>query len=188
VVRHKGGLVWIEAAVIAKAEPAEHAVAPARPAIPPGPPPEVRFSVPSEGETDVSPTTTVRVQTTRDLDEATLRDRVRASYVEPPSAPALAVAIQHTETWDGGNRVLTIKFAAPLERFRTVKVELLEGIKGTDGQPLKPWTLTFTTGAQSAGFGLSALDFGACHGSRPQPDKPQSPKPRASRPRHWLVT
>jgi Bacterial Ig-like domain len=151
VVRHRGGLVWIEAAVIAKAEPAEQAAGTARPVIPPGPPPEVRFSLPSEGETDVSPATTVRLQTTRDLDEATLGGHVRVSYVEPPSAAAPAVAIQHTETWDAGNRVLTIKFAAPLERFRTVKVELLEGIKGTDRQPLKPWTLTFTTGAQGPG-------------------------------------
>jgi hypothetical protein len=149
VVRQKSGLVWIEAAVIAKAEPSEQVVQTAQPALPPGAPPEVRFSVPSEGETDVSPATTVRIQTTRDLDEATLKDRVRVSYVEPPSAAQPAVPIQHTETWDAGNRVLTIKLAAPLERFRTVKVELLEGIKGTDSQPLKPWTLTFTTGAQT---------------------------------------
>jgi len=27
-------------------------------------------------------------------------------------------------------------------------VELLEGIKGTDGQTLKPWTLSFTTGPE----------------------------------------
>jgi len=148
VVRQRGGLVWIEAAVMAQAKPAEETVVTTRPALPPGPPPEVRFSLPSEGETDVSPATTVRIQTTRDLDEATLTGRVRLSYVEPPTAAAPAVPIQHAETWDAGNRVLTIKLAAPLERFRTVKVELLEGIKGTDGQPLKPWTLTFTTGAQ----------------------------------------
>jgi len=148
VVRQRNGLVWIDAALIAEAKPLEHVAQTARPALPPGPPPEVRFSVPSEGETDVSPATAVRIQTTRDLDEATLRGRVRVSYVEPPSAAAPAVPIEHTETWDAGNRVLTVKLASPLERFRTVKVELLEGIKGTDGQPLKPWTLTFTTGAQ----------------------------------------
>ena len=44
------------------------------------------------------------------------------------------------------NRVLEIQFAKPLERFRTLKVDLLEGILGTDGQPLKPWTLTFALG------------------------------------------
>jgi len=148
VVKRKGTLVSIEASAIEQAKPAEEAVETARPAIPPGLPPEVRFSLPSEGETDVSPATTVRIQTTRDLDEATLTGRVRVSYLQPPSGAAPVVAIQHTETWDAANRVLAIKFAAPLERFRTVKVELLEGIRGTDGQPLKPWTLTFTTGAE----------------------------------------
>jgi hypothetical protein len=39
-----------------------------------------------------------------------------------------------------------LKFARPLERFRTLKVELEEGILGTDQQPLKPWTLTFVLG------------------------------------------
>jgi hypothetical protein len=148
VVKQKDALVWIEAAAIAKAEPSQEAAEPTQPAVPPGPPPEVRFSVPTEGETDVSPTTSVRIQTTRDLDETTLKDRVRLSYVGPFPGGAAAGPIQHTETWDPGNRVLTIKLADPLERFLTIKVELLEGIKGTDGQPLKPWTLTFTTGAQ----------------------------------------
>jgi hypothetical protein len=44
------------------------------------------------------------------------------------------------------NRVLELKFARPLERFRTLKIELQEGILGTDKQPLKPWTLTFALG------------------------------------------
>jgi hypothetical protein len=157
VVKQKDALVWIEAAAIAKAEPSQEAAEPVQPALPPGPPPEVRFSVPTEGERDVSPTTTVRIQTTRDLDEATLKDRVRLSYVGPLPGGAAAGPIQHTETWDPGNRVLTIKLAAPLERFLTVKVELLEGIKGTDGQPLKPWTLTFTTGGQEGPPSLPSL-------------------------------
>jgi hypothetical protein len=43
-------------------------------------------------------------------------------------------------------RVIELKFTKPLERFRTLKVDLVEGILGTDGQPLKPWTLTFALG------------------------------------------
>ena len=46
------------------------------------------------------------------------------------------------------DRLIEIRCAKPLAPYRTIKVELLEGIKGTDGQALKPWTLTFTTGAQ----------------------------------------
>ena len=42
--------------------------------------------------------------------------------------------------------MLELKFAKPLERFRTLKLELLEGILGTDQQPLKPLTLTFLLG------------------------------------------
>ncbi len=34
----------------------------------------------------------------------------------------------------------------PLERFRTVTVELRDGVVGTDKQALKPWKLTFQTG------------------------------------------
>ena len=49
-------------------------------------------------------------------------------------------------TYAAASRVLEVHFTKPLERFRTVKVELLEGILGTDAQPLKPWTLTFAVG------------------------------------------
>ena len=45
--------------------------------------------------------------------------------------------------------MLELKFTKPLEQFRTLKVELLEGILGTDQQPLKPWTLTFVLGGVS---------------------------------------
>jgi len=41
---------------------------------------------------------------------------------------------------------LEIKFNTPIEPFRTVQVQLKEGITGTDGQPLRPYTLLFTTG------------------------------------------
>ena len=44
------------------------------------------------------------------------------------------------------NRALEIRPSQPLERFRTVKVEFLEGIRGTDGGAMAPFTLTFTTG------------------------------------------
>jgi hypothetical protein len=59
---------------------------------------------------------------------------------EPP--PATDFTLQYS----GANRVVELRFAKPLERFRTVAVDLLEGILGTDGQPLKPWTLTFSIG------------------------------------------
>ncbi len=117
--------------------------------VPAGPPPEVVFSAPTDEETDVLQTASVRIQFSRDLDQPTLRGRIRAHYLESqtvergePTTPS----IEFTTQYNSANRVLELKFAKPLERFRTVIVDLLDGIKGTDGQPLKPWKLTFSLG------------------------------------------
>jgi hypothetical protein len=59
-----------------------------------------------------------------------------------PTTPTAEFTFQYTPA----SRVLELRFAKPLERFRTFKIDLLEGIMGTDGQPLKPWTLTFSLG------------------------------------------
>jgi hypothetical protein len=107
------------------------------------------FSAPAQDETDVSMSATVRIQFTRDINPATLKNRVRVSYLTAQSIekgePVTPVA-EFTTDYTPFNRVLELKFTNPLERFRTVKVELLEGILGTDEQPLKPWTLTFEVG------------------------------------------
>jgi len=90
-----------------------------------------------------------RRQRARDLDPTTLKGHIRARYLESqstergePTTPAADFTFQY----NAGNRVLELKFTKPLERFRTLRVELLEGILGTDAQPLKPWTLTFSLG------------------------------------------
>jgi len=114
--------------------------------VPAGPPPEVVFSTPTEDETDVLMSTSVRIQFSRDLDQSTLKGRIKPHYLQSQSAergePA-APPVEFTFQYSAANRVLEIKFTKPLERFRTLKVDLVEGIVGTDGQPLKPWTLTF---------------------------------------------
>jgi hypothetical protein len=117
--------------------------------VPVGPPPEVVFSTPIDEETDVLQNTLVRVQFSRDIDPASLKGHVRARYVESqtvergePTTPPVDV----TTRYNGANRVLEVRFTKPLERFRTLKVDLLEGILGVDGQPLKPWSLTFSIG------------------------------------------
>ena len=117
--------------------------------VPAGPPPEVIFSAPTEDETDVSMGTTVRIQFSRDLDQSTLRGKIRARYLEAQSVERgepVTPAAEFTFQYSGANRVLELRFAKPLERFRTLKIDLLEGILGTDAQPLKPWTLTFSIG------------------------------------------
>lgn len=117
--------------------------------VPAGPPPEVIFSAPTEDETDVSMSTTVRIQFSRDLDQSTLKGRIRVRHLDSQTVergePVTPTA-DFTFQYGGASRVLELRFAKPLERFRTVKVDLLEGILGTDGQPLKPWTLTFSLG------------------------------------------
>jgi hypothetical protein len=117
--------------------------------VPAGPPPEVVFSAPTQDETDVSQGTTVRIQFSRDLDPATLKARIKPHYLESQSVERgepVTPSAEFTFQYAAANRVLEIKFAKPLERFRTLKVDLLDGILGTDGQPLKPWTLSFSLG------------------------------------------
>jgi hypothetical protein len=117
--------------------------------VPAGPPPEVIFSTPTQDETDVSSGTAVRIQFSRDLDPQTLKGKIRVRYLEAQSVARgepVAPAADFTLQYSGANRVVELRFAKPLERFRTVKIDLLEGIAGTDGQPLAPWTLSFSIG------------------------------------------
>jgi hypothetical protein len=149
-VRTARGLVWIEAIDIRGAAPVaepetEEVTAPALLA----PAPTVVFSAPTADELDVSPTATVRVQFSRDMRADSFKGNVRVRYLARESAergepqpPPVAV----TTTYDAGRRVLELKFAAPLERFRTVEIELADGITATDEQPLVPWRLRFTVG------------------------------------------
>jgi hypothetical protein len=111
--------------------------------------PTVIFTAPLTEDVDVTTDTSVRVQFSRDMDGRTFRGHVRVSYVvtnpATPPPPSLPVP---TSTYHEANRALEIKFAGPLARFQTVKVELLDGIAAMDGQVLVPWAMTFSTGAK----------------------------------------
>ena len=143
---HDRGLVRIEATKIALAK-APALIEPDREdgpvsAVPPKPA-EVVFNSPTDGETDVTPTASVRVQFSKGLTEASLAGRVRATYLGAPpgsDGPSLKT------TYDGANRAIEIKFDKPLEPLRTVKIEILDGVTAFDRAPLAPWTLTFTVG------------------------------------------
>jgi hypothetical protein len=151
-VQQSRGLMWLdaEAGSLKFAKPPQDTVTtdePIHPAL--GPPPEVIFSTPTDDETDVLPNVTVRVQFSRDIDPATIKGHVRARYVQgqaPGGDQTAAPPVDVTTQYNGANRVLEVHFTKPLERFRTLQVELLEGIFGTDHQPLKPWSLTFAVG------------------------------------------
>ena len=147
-VRHARGLTWLEGTSIDLA-PAPEETTEVAIDLPPPPPVEILFAAPAEGEADVRLTERIRLQLSRDLDPATLKDRVRLTYSPPESkerGEAQPPSIAFTTNYTRENRALEIRPTGPLERFRLVKFEILEGVKGTDGGAMKPLTLTFTTG------------------------------------------
>lgn len=146
MVRRSGPSVWIEATTLeAASAPAETAVEITLPPAPKQPPPTIVFSAPIAEETDADRSAPIRIQFSRDMDARTFRDRVRVTYAPRADAPA-PPAPAFSATYNEGSRALQITLAQPLERFQTVKIELLEGIVAADGQALAPWTLSFTTG------------------------------------------
>ena len=146
VVRRQGAQLWIEASAFKLASAPEVPVEITVPVRAPEPPPRVIFSAPVADEADVERSTEVRIQFSRDIDDLTIRNRIRVSYAQAPPGGAPPPQPAFTATYDEGTRSIQIKFTQPLERFQTIKVDLLEGIMSLDRQPLAPWTLTFTTG------------------------------------------
>jgi len=144
VSQHRG-LVTLTGTAVATAEaetaqPADEE--PPAPA-PPAEPGEVVFSSPTEGEVDVPVASRVRLQFSRGLDPASLAGRIRAAYVGGDSQP-----LELTHTYDGGTTSVEIRFGQPLEAFRTIRIELLEGVTTFDGAPVRPLTFTFSAAGQ----------------------------------------
>jgi hypothetical protein len=142
-VSQERGLVAIAATAVATAaEPKLEAPA-EESAIPPAPrlPGTVIFSTPGDQETDVPSTGSVRLQFSRGLDPKTLTGNIRVT------AAGSTTPIEFQQAYDPGNNSIEIKFATPLERFSTIKVELLEGITMFDGAPLTPWSIIFSVGS-----------------------------------------
>jgi hypothetical protein len=153
VVRMGRGLEWLDVSgdgiQLGKA-PTETPPADTEPIrVSAAPPPEVVFSTPTQDETDVSMGTNVRIQFSRDIDQSTIKGHVVVRYLDSQTAergePTTPTA-EFTTQYTGATRVLELKFTKPLERFRTVRIELSSEILGTDKQPLKPWTLNFDLG------------------------------------------
>jgi hypothetical protein len=141
---YQAGLVWIEATAIELGSESIPTAVVEVPTPVQGPPPRVAFSIPVDEETDVAPDTTVRIQFTRDMTPESFKGRVTVSYADRNGEGQVPAS---STTYRRENRVLEISFGVPFERFRTVKVDLLEGITATDGAPLTPWSLTFSIGA-----------------------------------------
>jgi len=110
---------------------------------------DVDFSVPGEGEADVRLDATIRITFSRDADPASFDTRIRLSYSQEESAErgeAQPPALSFTTSYSSRTHVLEISPRPGLERFRQVRLELLQGIVGRDGSVLKPWSLRFRTG------------------------------------------
>jgi hypothetical protein len=154
-VVHEGkGLVWIEGQQLAVTKPTIETRNEETPPIPQmGPPPEVIFSDPADGEFDVSLKAPVRLQFSRDMNPDSFKDHVRWKF---SSAEPAAGATQPADAerpaefkYDRARRALEVHLATDdSASYRSVVLELLEGIAATDGAALKPWQLTFTYGAQ----------------------------------------
>jgi Big-like domain-containing protein len=143
-IMREGAQVWLAAESIKLATPPEEQPVEVTVAVPKEPAPRVIFTAPLQNDTEVERSMPIRIQFSRDMAGKSFADRVRVSYASGAQGVTLPA---YTATYVDGNRALEIKFKQPLERFAGVKVELLEGIIAVDGQPLPPWTLTFTTGA-----------------------------------------
>lgn len=143
VVSRTRGLVSIAATKIALAEAPDTRVTEAAPPPPPPPPVEVVFSSPTEAEADVAVSAPIRIQFSRGLQESTIRNNIRVTY--QGEAPVVLVP---AFTYDAATRSLQLEFAPPLEPLRTVKVELLDGLRAFDGGVFTPWQLTFSLGAR----------------------------------------
>jgi hypothetical protein len=147
-VRTAKGLTWLDGTSIELA-PAPEETTEVAIDLPPPPPVEILFTAPTEGESDVRLAERIRMQLSRDLDPETLKDHLRLTYSAADSkerGEAQPPSIAFTTNYTKENRALEIRPAEPLERFRRVKLEILEGVKGTDGGAMAPFTLTFTTG------------------------------------------
>ena len=144
IVRDRG-LVSLDATRLALAKTPQVTDAPAESAAPPLllQPVQIVFSSPTDGETDVAAAGAIRIQFSKGLSEASLAGRLRVSYV---GAAAPDAGLPFQTTYDGANRAVVLRMAQPLEAFRTVKVEILDGLKAFDGAPVTPWTISFSVG------------------------------------------
>lgn len=104
-------------------------------------PPAIVFSAPLDGDIDVDQDTPVRIQFSRDMNEASFQHGVQVTYQEPAGVAPPAFTV----TYQALNRSIEIRFERRLEAGATIRVALGEGIQAADGEPLAPVTIGFKT-------------------------------------------
>ncbi|HKZ33259.1 MAG TPA: Ig-like domain-containing protein [Vicinamibacteria bacterium] len=141
-VRVRNRVVTLEAidVVLSKPPAVSVAAAKAEPTPPPPPrprrPPVVAFSLPIDGERELAPDTVFQIQFTRDMDEASLKDRVLLRYAGRPQPGDNSLDAVRM-TYDGGLRTLRVDPGDLLRPGRIVELVLLPGIVDIDGVPLE---------------------------------------------------
>lgn len=149
-VRVHEGMVILHAGSIRSAEPVEQQPVATRVRLRQGPPPEIIFSAPLEGDADITTDATVRIQFSRDMDPMSFQERVQIGYLQDTSGPLQedSLPLLFEIEYRGLNRVLEIRFTDPLLLFQTVNVNLLPGVTASDGAVLAPWSLSFVVGRE----------------------------------------
>lgn len=155
VVREGKGLVWIEGQQVALTKPTLETRNAEVPPIPQmGPPPEVIFTDPAEGEFDVSLKAPIRLQFSREMDPESFKGNVQWAFTAPDAVGVGASTPREPDRtaefkYDRARRALEIRLALDdSASYRTVILELRDGIAATDGAKLKSWQLTFMFGGQ----------------------------------------
>ena len=110
IVQQWRGLMLLDAAAgsVRLTKPPAETTADATICVPSGPPPEVVFSTPTEGETDVSSRTNVRIQFSRDIIAATFKGRIAVRYGPTPTGVTETAPppLEFTTQYLPGTRVL----------------------------------------------------------------------------------
>jgi hypothetical protein len=140
-VRVRNGVVTLQALDVILSKPPDLRVAAVPEPTPPPPPrpkrpPVVAFSLPIDGERELAPDTVFQVQFSRDMDEASLKDRVLLRYAGRPQPGDNSLDAMRIN-YDGGLRTLQIDPGDLLRPGRIVELVLLPGIVDIDGMPLE---------------------------------------------------
>ncbi len=113
-----------------------------------GPAPEVVFSDPQDGDTNVPLGKTIVIQFSRDMDPASFKGNLHwrsAAADSQDELPRSGLEVKYEKS----NRSIEVKMDADdVAPNRNVVLELPDSIHATDGAPLKSWSMTFTFGAQ----------------------------------------
>jgi hypothetical protein len=145
-VRTGRGLVWLEAAQpMTLAKPDTTFTVESLPPPEMGPPPEVIFSDPEDGDTGVPLKKAIRLQFSRDMNPDSFKGNLHWHYAASDSREELPLN-NLVARYEKANRSLEVKVTAADEvtRFRNVVLELTDSVTATDGAKLKPWSITFT--------------------------------------------